>query len=117
MIRFIHPTTGIRLQTPVGFSWTTFFFGPFVPLKRGMHGTALIHAMLTVLTLGGSNLIFAIVINKQYANHLLDNEYIPATEEDILQLTLMGVFVDPKISLTKLEVQPTPQQQHHDHAA
>jgi hypothetical protein len=33
-MQMVHPS-GVSKEVPVGFSWTTIFFGPFVPLFRG----------------------------------------------------------------------------------
>ncbi len=59
-----------------GFSWTTFFFGFFVPLLRGM-GFGYVFKMwiLAIFTVGLSNIYFAFVINDNYYIHLLENGY------------------------------------------
>ena len=68
---------GINREVKVGFSWTSFFFGGFPFLFRGMpvHGIGWI--FLAIITFGISNLILCFIINKQTAVHYLENGYKP----------------------------------------
>ncbi|MDB3933777.1 hypothetical protein N9393_05540 [Luminiphilus sp.] len=68
---------GINRQVKVGFSWTSFFFGGFPFLFRGMplHGLGWI--FLAIITFGISNLILSFIINKQTAVYYLENGYKP----------------------------------------
>ena len=68
---------GINREVKVGFSWTSFFFGGFPFLFRGMplHGLGWI--FLAIVTFGISNLILSFIINKQTAVHYLENGYKP----------------------------------------
>ena len=68
---------GINREVKVGFSWTSFFFGGFPFLFRGMpvHGISWI--FLSIITFGISNLVLCFIINKQTAVHYLENGYKP----------------------------------------
>ena len=68
---------GINREVKVGFSWTSFFFGGFPFLFRGMplHGLGWI--FLAIVTLGISNLILSFIINEQTAVYYLENGYKP----------------------------------------
>ncbi|WQY04504.1 HrgC protein [Helicobacter pylori] len=64
----------------VGFSWTTLFFGFFVPIIRGDARWAIVMVVVTLFTFGLSNIIFAFIYNKQYTTRLLESGYEPADE-------------------------------------
>ena len=64
----------------VGFSWTTFFFGFFVPLFRGDWLWAIIMFVVGCVTCGVSNIILAFFYNKVYTSKLLENGWEPADE-------------------------------------
>jgi hypothetical protein len=70
-IVFKHPHTGAMRQAPVGFSWTVFFFGFFPPLFRGDWKWAAIIFLLSLLTMGLSNLVFIFLYNKFYIKDLI----------------------------------------------
>ena len=55
----------------VGFSWTVFFFGFFVPLIRGDWKWALIMFLVGSATLGLSNLVFMFMYNKLHIKDLV----------------------------------------------
>jgi hypothetical protein len=75
--------TGVVKEVKDGFSWTTLFFGMFVPLVRGDLKWAiiifLIHALLAPFTFGIGNLIaniiFAVKYNKIYIRELREKGY------------------------------------------
>lgn len=64
----------------VGFSWTTFFFGFFVPIIRGDARWAIVMVVAALFTFGLSNIVFAFIYNKQYTTRLLESGYEPADE-------------------------------------
>ncbi|OPG45087.1 HrgC protein [Helicobacter pylori] len=64
----------------VGFSWTTFFFGFFVPIIRGDARWAIVMVVAALFTFGLSNIVFAFIYNKQYTTRLLESGYEPANE-------------------------------------
>ncbi|HZK01020.1 MAG TPA: hypothetical protein VFC79_13465 [Tissierellaceae bacterium] len=80
---------GNRKDVKLGFSWTFFFFGLFVPLIRGdMKWTGImlgINLVLMVIGLGGAvglvSLAFAFFYNKLYAKDLLNKGYTGITAD------------------------------------
>jgi len=62
---------GVIKDAPVGFSWTTFFFGFFPALIRGDWMWALIMFVATWITFGISGIIFAFIYNRLYIQGLL----------------------------------------------
>jgi len=64
----------------VGFSWTTFFFGPLVPLFRGDWKWFIIMLITSFFTLWFSIVILSFIYNKIYTRSLLENGYFPADE-------------------------------------
>lgn len=83
-IDFHHPLTGALKQAPVGFSWTTLFFGFFPALFRGHWTGAVIVFLIGWMTLGFGQLVFAFIYNKMYVRHLLGEGF-----------KLSGSSVDP----------------------
>jgi hypothetical protein len=63
--------TGVIKAAPVGFSWTTFFFGPFPAYMRGDMKWGTIILVAAVVTSGISTLIFCFTYNKTYIQELL----------------------------------------------
>ncbi|MFP6190237.1 HrgC protein [Helicobacter pylori] len=64
----------------VGFSWTTLFFGFFVPIIRGDARWAIVMVVVTLFTFVLSNIVFAFIYNKQYTTKLLESGYEPTDE-------------------------------------
>lgn len=81
IITLKHERSGVRKQAKVGFSWTTFFFGCFVPLFRGDFKWALGMFLLSAVTLGLSWFYFIFAYNKIYIKGLLEKGYIPANRD------------------------------------
>jgi len=83
------PTNGF-----VGFSWTVFFFGFFVPLIRGDYKWFLIMLVidcLTVYVVG--NIIMAFMYNKIYTKGLMvDKGFIPADDYSAQKLRAAGIL-------------------------
>ncbi len=63
--------SGVVKEAPVGFSWTTFFFGFFPALIRGDWLWALIICAATFVTFGLSGIVFAFIYNRIYIQGLL----------------------------------------------
>ena len=69
-------TNGVKFkEAPIGFSWTTLFFGGWPAVFRGdvLIGLGLVVA--GVITWGLSNVIAAFLYNKVHIQGLLDNGY------------------------------------------
>ncbi|RVZ98219.1 HrgC protein [Helicobacter pylori] len=64
----------------MGFSWTTLFFGFFVPIIRGDVKWAIVMVVVTLFTFVLSNIVFAFIYNKQYTTKLLESGYEPTDE-------------------------------------
>ena len=62
---------GIQKKSFIGFSWTTFFFGFFVPLIRGDIKWFLIMLILSFLSFGLAQFILCFLYNKCYTVNLL----------------------------------------------
>ena len=62
---------GVVKDAPVGFSWTTFFFGFFPALIRGDWLWALIMVVAAMVTFGLSGFVFAFIYNRLYIQSLL----------------------------------------------
>jgi hypothetical protein len=61
-----NPNTGEIKNAPVGFSWTTFFFGFFPAIFRGDWKWAAIMFVVAFFTIGVGNIVFAFIYNKFY---------------------------------------------------
>jgi hypothetical protein len=70
-----NPNTGITKKAPVGFSWTTLFFGGFPALFRGDIKWFFIQLLIACFTAGISNLVFAFIYNKIYVQKLLEKGF------------------------------------------
>jgi hypothetical protein len=75
VIDFEHPVSGAMRTAPVGFSWTTLFFGPIPALLRGHWVGALVIFILYVVTFGLSGLVFPFIYNKMYIKYLIGEGY------------------------------------------
>ena len=84
---------GVTKQVKLGFSWTTLFFGFFVPLLRGDGKNAIIFLVVGLLagvigffTMGIPGIIYIIYIamkyNSMYAKDLIEKGWKPATDLD-----------------------------------
>lgn len=88
--KLLNQSTGAVKEIKVGFSWTTFFFGLFVPLFRGDIKWALIMLALSILAgvptsgvgSGIVGIIFSFMYNKFYTKDLLAKGYEPASDTD-----------------------------------
>ncbi len=76
----------------VGFSWTTLFFGFFVPIIRGDVKWAIVMVVVTLFAFVLSNIVFAFIYNKQYTTRLLESGYEPADEYSRGMLRAKGVI-------------------------
>ena len=90
-----HSQTGALLDVPLGFGWTTLFFGFFPALFRGDIKNALIIFVLAMFTGGFSNLVMCFLYNKMYVNDLVSNGWMPADQASSNTLRMKGIaFMD-----------------------
>ena len=60
----------------LGFSWTTLFFGLFVPLLRGDFKWAAIMLVLAIITCGISWLVMPFIYNKKASLKISNSPYL-----------------------------------------
>lgn len=70
-----NPLNGDYKNAPIGFSWTSLFFGGFVPLFRKHYSGAIWWMLLMIITVGLSLLVQMFVYNKQYLKFLIAKGY------------------------------------------
>lgn len=87
---------GITKVGKVGFSWTTFFFGFFVPLTRGDMKWAAIMFFAAIFTSSLSSIVFSFLYNKLYTQDLVHLGYLPETEEGKSLLLSHGIAMPIK---------------------
>lgn len=71
IIFFEHPQTGQLAAAPVGFSWTTAFFGPFPMLFRNDWKWFFVSLALAFFTGGLSSFVMMCIINKLHIQELV----------------------------------------------
>ena len=69
----IHKESGIKKRCFVGYSWTYFFFGFFVPIFRGEISIGIFHLIFSIVTFGLFQLVMPFLYNKQASVRLLLN--------------------------------------------
>ena len=95
-IRVIHKESGIEKSCFVGYSWTYFFFGFFVPIFRGEISIGIFHLIFSIVTFGLFQLIMPFLYNKQASVRLLLNgwELNDTEENNLLASTKIGISKD-----------------------
>jgi hypothetical protein len=67
--------SGLIKEAPVGFSWTTLFFGMFPALFRGDFKWTLIMVLAGLFTAGLAFLVFAFIYNRLYITSMIESGY------------------------------------------
>jgi hypothetical protein len=93
MILLLKTQNGVMKQAVMGFSWTTLFFGFFVPLFRGDLKWFVIMIICDFLSFGITNIIFSFIYNKLYIKKLLENGYMPADDYTRAALISKGLII------------------------
>jgi hypothetical protein len=93
-------SNGVEVKNaPVGFSWTTFFWGPFPALMRGDFKWGAILFVLAMFTSGVSSVVAAFVYNKFYIKDMLAKGYkvnsMPPNETDDTLKAYLGTVDIP----------------------
>ena len=79
-------------ECPNGFSWTTLFFGPFVPLTRGDLKWFAIMLIFAITLIGWiAMFVFCFKYNKIYIKDCLEKGYKPYDEKAKKALKKMGI--------------------------
>ena len=80
VVNMVHPNGSVKAGIKVGFSWTLFFFGVFVPLFRGDIKYFLIMLVAALVTFGLSWLVFPFIYNQLFVKDLIAAGYRPEGE-------------------------------------
>jgi hypothetical protein len=81
-INFKNPVTGEMRRAPVGFSWTTLFFGCFPALFRSDWKWFAIMLVIAMITYGLSAFVFMFIYNKIHIKELINKGYKAVSIED-----------------------------------
>lgn len=108
-IKLKNEQTGQFKEAPVGFSWTTFFFGFFPALLRGDWKNFLILLFLSLPTFGIVLIVYWFKYNKIYINDLIGNGFkaVMSKEEADFMSAKIGIPL-PTIGQSSQELLPTP---------
>ena len=94
-IVIVHKESGIKKNCFVGYSWTYFFFGFFVPIFRGEISIGIFHLIFSIVTFGVFQLVMPFLYNKQSSIRLLLNGWeLNDSEEN-------NLFASSKIGITR----------------
>ena len=66
---------GLIKEAPVGFSWTTLFFGMFPALFRGDFKWTLIMIAAGFFTVGLAFIVFGFIYNRLYITSMIESGY------------------------------------------
>jgi hypothetical protein len=90
-VRLKHEASGMIEKAVIGFSWTSLFFGIFVPLLRGDWKWVFMGLIITIITAGFGWFLIAFIYNKSFVKSLLLKGYKPADEESKQALISGGI--------------------------
>ena len=92
-IRVIHKESGIEKSCFVGYSWTYFSFGFFVPIFRGEISIGIFHLIFSILTFVLFQLVMPFLYNKQSSLKLLLNgwELNDSEENNLIASNKIGI--------------------------
>lgn len=96
----ISVTNGVEIkQAPIGFSWTTFFFGGWPAIFRQDWLMGAVILLLSIFTWGIAGIVFAFIYNKIYLKSLFNKGYkvhaIPANITDEQVKNYVGYITLP----------------------
>ena len=95
-IRVKHSESGIQKNCFVGYSWTYFVFGFFVPIFRGEISIGIFHLIFSLVTFGIFQLIMPFLYNKQYSIRLLNDSWNldDSEENNAIASYKIGISID-----------------------
>jgi hypothetical protein len=88
----------------IGFSWTVFFFGFFVPLFRGDYKWFVLMLIADICTLWAANVVLAFIYNKIYTRSLIEDKgYVPSDGYSRQLLASVGILrcTDPESDIQR----------------
>ena len=92
-IKIKHKESGVEGSCFVGYSWTYFFFGFFVPIFRGEISTGVFHLIFSIVTFGLFQLVMPFLYNKQYSIRLLTNSWVLNDSEEKNRLARLKIGI------------------------
>ena len=92
-IKVKHKESGVEGFCFIGYSWTYFFFGFFVPIFRGEISTGGFHLILSIVTFGLFQLVMPFLYNKQYSIRLLTNSWVLDDSEEKNSLARLKIGI------------------------
>ena len=92
-IRVKHKESGVEGSCFIGYSWTYFFFGFFVPIFRGEISTGIFHFIFSIVTFGLFQLVMPFLYNKQYSIRLLTNSWVLNDSEESNRLARLKIGI------------------------
>lgn len=96
-ITLVNEYTGQYKAAPVGFSWTTLFFGCFPAIFRSDWKWVVIQFGLACVTLGISTLVMPFIYNKWHIKELLSKGFIITDENQAKYLVAKGIISKPEM--------------------
>src|SRR4051794_16889766 len=84
--------SGITKRIKLGFSWTLFFFGLWVPIFRGDFRNLLRIWLLGIVTLSIYYWVACWTYNSRYAKGLLEKGYLPADDVSRAELIRRNII-------------------------
>ena len=92
-IKISHKGSGLNGTCFVGYSWTYFFFGFFVPIFRGEISIGVFHLIFSLVTFGIFQLIMPFLYNRQYSARLLTSDWVldDIEENNLLARDKIGI--------------------------
>jgi hypothetical protein len=81
----INTTGGVVKVGRLGWSWTYFYFGFWVPLFRSEIGIAALHLLFTLVTFGLFQPVWSFLYNKQQMTRLLTSGWEVDDSEEVRQ--------------------------------
>ena len=92
-IKVKHKESGVEGSCFIGYSWTYFFFGFFVPIFRGEISTGIFHFIFSIVTFGLFQLVMPFLYNKQYSIRLLTNSWVLNDSEEKNRLARLKIGI------------------------
>ena len=92
-IKVKHKESGVEKPCFIGYSWTYFFFGFFVPIFRGEISIGVFHLIFSIVTFGVFQLVMPFLYNKQYSIRLLTNSWVLNDSEEKNSLAKLKIGI------------------------